>query len=72
MGTDGKRKENTGVAWEPIENARETQVLRVSLWKPQGKHTCCVETYGKRINKTRVAWEPIENAKKVYLKWKLI
>ena len=45
-----KRKENTGFAWEPMENT----------WKQM----CCVGTYGKRNGNTGVAWEPIEIARK--------
>ena len=31
--TNGKRKENTSVALEPIENTWETQMLRGNQWK---------------------------------------
>ena len=54
-----KRKENTGVAWEPMETARKTQVsrgnplktkgkqevLRGNLWKTKRKHVFCMGTY---------------------------
>ena len=33
VGTNGKRKENEGVAWERIENVRKTCVLHRNLWK---------------------------------------
>ena len=64
VGTNGKRKENTGVeqkrieqakktyivAWEPMENMRKTYVLR--------------RTYRKHKENTGVAQEPIENKNK--------
>ena len=53
-------KENTSVAWEPIENTMKTQVLRMNFMKrnennallgnqlrTQGKHKCCVGCYRK-------------------------
>ena len=33
VGTYGKRNENIGVAWEPIENQWKTQVLRGNIMK---------------------------------------
>ena len=53
VGTNGKRKENIGFAWEPIRTS--------------GKHwlCVCVETNGKRKENKGVAWEWIENARKL-------
>ena len=48
MGTCGKNKENTGVAWEPFENARKIRF--------------CVGTNGKRKENIGFALEPMENA----------
>ena len=53
MRTYRKRSENTGVAWEPIENKRKTKVLRRDLWKTK-------ENLG-------FAQEPIENTMKTYV-----
>ena len=44
-----ERKENIDVTWEPIENARNTQVLRGNLLKTQGEHRFCVGTNGKHM-----------------------
>ena len=33
FGNSRKRKENTRCEWKPMENARNTQVLRGNLWK---------------------------------------
>ena len=41
-GTYGKQMENTGVAYEPVENAMCTKALIWKLWKTYGKHKCCV------------------------------
>ena len=61
VGNDWKRKENISLAWEEVEHARKTQVLRGNLWKTHGKHKCCVGTYRRRKEKTGVALEPMEN-----------
>ena len=65
IGNNGKRKANLGFAWEPIENARQTQVLCGNLlWETQRKHRSCVGTYGKRKENVGFASEPIENTLK--------
>ena len=78
VGAYCKRKENSGVAWAPMENAIKTQVLYGNLWKrkentgcawrpvkiKQRKHMCYVETDGKRKENTGVAWEHMENTTK--------
>ena len=50
-----KHEENTGVAWERMENAWKTQVLRWNIWKTQGSLSICVGTYGKRKGNISVA-----------------
>ena len=66
VGSYGKRKENTSVAWERFENTRKTVVLRGNLWKTQGgthllrgnqwtitwKHTFCAGTNEKQKGNT--------------------
>ena len=47
IGTNGKHKDNTCVAWEPIEHARKTQVLRRNLWKTTRKEWFWFRTYEK-------------------------
>ena len=54
MGTCGKRKENTGVALEPMEKATKTIV-------------CCVGTDWKHKENIGFEWEPIENTLKTQL-----
>ena len=48
VGTDRKHNNKLGVAWEPMENERKTQVVRRTLWKTQEKHRFCVRTDGKQ------------------------
>ena len=57
--TTQKHKENTGVAWEPIENTTKTFVLRRNIWS-QGKHGCCVGTYGNNKENPFSAREQME------------
>ena len=64
VGTYRKRKENAGAAWEPMENAKKTQVLRWNRWKTQGKHRCCVGTNGKHMENVCFALDPMENTTK--------
>ena len=48
VGTNRKRKENTGVAREHIGNDMKTMVWRRNLSKNIWKHWFCVGSYGKR------------------------
>ena len=64
VGTYGKQSENQSVAWEPIENIRETQVLRRNQWKTQGELRFCFGTYGQRNENICFVLEPIANGKK--------
>ena len=60
-----KRKENTGVAREPIENAQKhTQMLRRNRLKTQRKQRCCLGTYRKQKENIGCALELMENKKK--------
>ena len=63
VGTNGKHKENTGVAWEPMDNSRKTHVLRRILWKTQG-NICFVWEPVENTSKTHMSRGPIENSMK--------
>ena len=77
VGIYRKRIENTGVAWERIKKATQTQVLRGNLWKTQGKHMfrvgtyekqgkhlCCVGAYQKKYENISFVLEQMENKMK--------
>ena len=67
VGTYGKRKDNTGFAFEPMEKKKKTQVVLRNLWKTKGKHWLCIGTNRKR-QKTVFALGPMEKSLKHVLR----
>ena len=63
--------ENNSVAWEPIENELNTQVLRV-IDEKHKENTGCIGTYRKSKENTSFTLEPIQNTRKtLVLRWNI-